>query len=270
MNKIPCPKCGVEVSAESGVMPPYCAHCGASAQLPFGEKTVFSRSDATIAVTEPKTRSQLPTILVTSFFTALFLILLFAGGVYWLINEKTINILPGNLPIESSKDIQATPTPRAKNRSSISAVEITKIEFSELTTRTRPSASQYFGNVNANNFTTRTSVISFSADGKAVKVVGESGAINGVQVSPTPQKYVGATTPEKFAELARVFVENDFLGEENSKTSTSLPINYTFNVAYSSGEKKFQTSNSGKDTPEAEAMLRAFKSLEKQVGWKME
>jgi hypothetical protein len=58
------------------------------------------------------------------------------------------------------------------------------------------------------------------------------------------------------------------LGEENSKTPSSLPINYILTIAYSSGEKEIQTSNSGNNTPEAAAMLRAFKNLENQVDWK--
>ncbi|MCY7347782.1 MAG: hypothetical protein LH614_16410 [Pyrinomonadaceae bacterium] len=34
------------------------------------------------------TKSRLPTILATSFFTALFLILLFAGGAYWFVSRS--------------------------------------------------------------------------------------------------------------------------------------------------------------------------------------
>jgi predicted nucleic acid-binding Zn-ribbon protein len=266
MDKVICPQCGVDISNQSSEMITDCPSCGANIQMPTDEKTVFSSE----TFSAPKTKSQLPIILITSFFTALFLLLLFAGGAYWLISQKSINVIPDNLPAGSPKDSSAQPTPRPKTRSAVSASEITKIEFLESTTSTRASAAQFFGNVNPSNFTTRTTFVSFSADGKAIKATGESGILNGVQVSPTPQEYTGAITREKFAEVAQVFVENDFLGEADSKTSTSLPVSYTLRVAYSSGEKKIQTSNSGKDTPEAAAMLRAFKNLENQVNWKIE
>lgn len=215
----------------------------------------------------PKVKSPLRTILLTSFFTALFLILIFAGGAYWLISQSS------DLPLidrtaKSPENKNPKPTPRHKKQSPISASEITKVELHESISKTRASAAQYFGNVNPANFVSRSTTVSFSGDGTAVKVIGESGAINGIPVSPTPQKSTGAITREKFAELARVFVENDFLGEEDSKTSTSLPESYTLIVTHSAGEKKFKTSNTGNDTPEAEAMLRAFRSLETSVNWK--
>lgn len=212
-----------------------------------------------------KTKSQLPTILLTSFFTALFLLLLFAGGVYWFINYRAINILPAE---PTTKENQTKPTPRIKTRSPVAATEITSIEYSHSTSTKRANLKQFFGNVNPNNFVTRSGTVSFSRDGKAFKTDNESGTDNGVQVSTTPHRLTGSITPEQFATLAEVFVENDFLNEPDSKTSTSLPVNYTLTVFYSTGKKQFKLSNSGSDTPEAEAMLRAFKTLENSVVWK--
>lgn len=211
-------------------------------------------------------KSHLPTILLTSFFTALFLLLLFAGGVYWFVNHQATNVFPA----EPTKDNQTKPAPRAKKPSSIAASEISRIEFSHSTSSTQASVKRFFGNVNPNNFVTRTGNISFSRDGKALKTNNEGGTSDGVQVSTTPNILIGNLTSEQFSTLAEVFVANDFLNEPDSKTSTSLPINYTLTVFYSTGKKQFTTSNSGNDTPEAAAMLRAFKSLENQISWNQE
>jgi hypothetical protein len=216
-----------------------------------------------------ETKNQLPTILLTSFFTVLFLLALFAGGAYWLVT-RTTDIAPINAPISSPGNSIAPPTPRAKSASPISVSEITKVQLTESNARSHSSAAHFLGNVNPNDFTVRTSVISFSADGKAVKVIGESGMLNGVQVSPTPQQYTGAVTREKFAELAQTLIENDFLGEEDSKTSTSLPATRVLGISYPAGVKTIQMSNTGNDTLEAEAMIRAFRDLENSVVWKKE
>ena len=269
MDKIICPQCGEEISNEIGATLPVCANCGGNVKPPPTEAKTNSLGDET-ALKPPKAKSALPTILLTSFFTALFLFLLLAGGAFWIVNQKVINWVPLNPPIEQSKDNQTKPTPRVKTRSPVAATEITRIEFSHSNSTTRASAAQFFGNVNPNNFKTRSGNVSFSRDGKAVKFNNEESKINGVQVSTTPHLLTGSVTPEQFATLAEVFVENDFLNEPDSKTSTSLPIIYMLTVFYSTGKKQIKTSNSGNDTPEAEAMLRAFKNLENQVGWKME
>jgi hypothetical protein len=263
MGKIICPQCGNEISNESGVTVAFCTNCGENVKLPPTEAKTNSLADET-APKPPKTKNALPTILLTSFFTALFLFLLLAGGTYWFVNQKVINWVP----IEPSKVNQTKPTPRVKTRSAVAATEITSIEFSHLTSTTRASAAQFFGNVNPNNHTTRSGSVSFSRDGKAVKINNQLSNINGVQVSTTPNLLTGRVTSEQFATLAEVFVENDFLNEPDSKTSTSLPINYTLTIFYSTGKKQIKTSNSGSDTPEAEAMLQAFKNLENQVSWK--
>jgi len=205
----------------------------------------------------------LPTILLTSFFTALFLLLLFAGGVYWFINHRATN----DFPAEPPKDHQTKPTPRVKKPSSIAASEITRVEFSELTSRSNSTAALVFGNVNPNNHVTRSTTISFNSDGRAEKQTSQNTVANGER-TPALETQTGTIPVEKFTELAQVLIENDFPGEEDSKTSTSLPIQYTLTIIYSSKVKKIQTSNSGKDTPEAEAMLRAFKRLENSISWK--
>ncbi len=261
MDKIICPQCGKEISKEFGATRDSCANCGANLRLPTEEKAVLSNN-----AHAPKSNSPLPTILLTSFFTALFLLVLFAGGVYWFINQKTINVIPD----EPAKVNQTKPTPRAKKQSSIGASEITRIQYSYSTMSTRASVKYFFGNVNPNNFVTRSGSVSFSRDGEAVKINNQSSNIEGVQVPTTPQRLTGKVTPEQFSTLAEVFVENDFLNEPDSKTSTSLPLNYTLTVFYSTGKKEFKTSNSGSDTPEAEAMLKAFQRLENSVVWKTE
>lgn len=266
MDKIICPQCGEEISNEIGATLAICANCGGNVKPPPTEAKTNSLGDET-ALKPPKTKSALPTILLTSFFTALFLFLLLAGGVYWLINYRAINIFQAE---PSPKVNQTKPPPRLKTRSPVAASEITSIEYTHSNSTTRASAAQFFGNVNPNNFTTRSGSVSFSRDGKADKSNNELSNIDGVQVSTTPHLLTGNITSEQFATLAEVFVENDFLNEPDSKTSTSLPINYTLTVFYSTGKKQIKTSNSGNDTPEAEAMLQAFKNLENQVGWKQQ
>lgn len=69
MTKITCPKCGGEISSEFGVPLSNCTNCGTNVELPIEEKTV-AFSETVSPATKPK--SLLPTILVTSFFTAFF------------------------------------------------------------------------------------------------------------------------------------------------------------------------------------------------------
>lgn len=264
MNNLFCQKCGEKISNDFGVTLSYCTSCGANVQMPPTEmKTASFGANAS-----PKAKSSSP-FLLTGVFAALFLLVLLSFGAYWFINQKLVNIPPDNGQTGSPGNEQSVPTPRSKTRSSISVSDITTIEFYRSTSTTRTaSATQFLGNVNPDNFVTRDVSVSFSADGKAIKVTSETGTVNGAQVSATPQRYIAAITREQFATLAEAFAANDFTGEPDSKTSTSLPTKFTLTVKYSSGEKKFQTSNSGKDTPEAAAMLRAFQSLENQIVWK--
>ncbi len=266
MNKIICPKCGGEVSKEFGKTLSYCANCGEKIHLPPKEKVVSSSETAPA----PKTKSQFPTILATSFITALFLILLFAGGTYWFINRSD-GISSIAKPIKSPENANPKPTPRTKSRSSISASEITKVGFSESihNSLTTP-ALLLFGNINTSNYSHRSGAVIFSADGTASRVINKTQTVSGTPMPEIIEKYNGSINAEQFAKLAQAVVENDFLNEEDSKTSTSLPINYTLTISYNSGEKIIKTSNTGKDTPEVDAILKAFKDLQNQIGWKKE
>ena len=198
-------------------------------------------------------KNRLPTILLTFFFTALFLLLLFAGGAYWL--------APKFPEISGVK-----PTPRPKTFSPISATEIVQIEFVE-STRQVEYPAQYFSNLTPTYSFSRSLTVTFINDGRAKKEMYQSESRLGVGTNNQIEKHTGEIAPGKFAELARAFIENDFLGEEDSKTSTYSPKYQTLKVVYASKVKSIQISDTGSRTPEAEAMLRAFKQLENSIEW---
>lgn len=240
-----------------------CPSCGVNTQLLSKEKNTMIKESI------PKTKGSLRTIILTSFFTALFLFVLMAGGAYWFV-KNSASILPENKPIASSPDSNPKLLPRVKKQSAIAASEITKVEFIESSSASNSGAAMYFGNVNVNNYTSRASAVRFLSDGAASKTLSRTATVSGVRMPDNIEQYTGAFAPEKFATLAQVLVEEDFTGEEDSKTSTSLPISCLLKITYSSGEKQIKTSNSGKNTPEVEAILAAFKILENSVSWKRE
>lgn len=266
MNNPTCQKCGEKISNDFGVTLAYCTSCGANVQMPSTEMKTAPLIDASTATA--KSRKTSP-ILLASIFAVLILLTFSAFVAYRFINQKLVNIPPNNSQTESPENEQASQPPRKEKRSPISVSDITRIEFYRSTSASRTArAMMFLGNVNPENFVTRDVSVSFSSDGKAVKVTSETGTVNGATVSPTPQRQIGIVTKEQFAALAEAFISNDFMNELDSKTSTSLPIKFELTVKYPSGEKKIQTSNSGKDTPESAAMLQAFQNLEKQIVWK--
>ena len=247
MNKLTCQICDGELSNELGVTPSVCDNCGANAPLPI-EKNVTSGE----ASPKPKTKNLLPVIFVAVSLTALLMIALFAGGVYWVINKSPV----------------VKPTPRTNNRTSISASEITRIEYTDSKYQKPEYATGYLSNYAMKNFFHRELIVTFDDDGRAMKYFLQQETVNGVGTPQRLERYSGAFAPERFAELAGVFVENDFTGEEESKTSTVSPVNQILTVFYSSQRSKsFQAGNSNSDTPEAEVMLKAFKELENKINW---
>jgi len=248
MKPIICPQCGDKITDYKPVDNfAVCGNCGANAPLPI-EKTAASGE-----ATAPQTKSRLPTILITSFFAALFLIALFAGGAYWFINK---------FPEISG----VRPTPRPKIVSPISATEIVQVEYTESTNRIEYPA-QYFSNLTPINSFFRSLTVTFINDGRAKKAMYQREITNRVGTPERVERHTGAIAPEKFVELARVLIENDFLGEEDSKTSTYSPTNHTLTVVYVSKSKSIQISDSGSHSPEAEAMMQAFRRLENSVEW---
>lgn len=267
MNKLTCQKCGENISNDFGVTLSYCTSCGANIELPLTEMKTASLVEAA-PTTTTKTKKSSP-ILLATIFVALILLTLSVFVAYRFINQDSVNIPPANAQIESPENGQASQPSRQKKRSPISVMDITRIEFYRSTSASRTAGAMLLlGNVNPENFVTRDVSVSFSNDGKSIKITSETGTINGATVSATPQRQTGTITREQFAALAEAFISNDFMNEPDSKTSSSLPTKFTLTIKYSSGEKEIQTSNSGKDTPESAAMLQAFNNLENQIVWK--
>lgn len=237
-----------------------CGACGANARLPF-EKTIAADE----AAPAPKLKKRL--IYAALFFALLSLPLLYFGGLYWLVARQTEE--PNGYSIRLPDWNRPKPTPRAKKPASISASEITRIEYTDSKYQKPEYNMGYLSNYAMKNYFNRVSIVTLDDDGRATKYFLQQETVNGVGTPQRQERYVGALAPERFAELAGVFVENDFLGEEESNTSTVSPVNQKLTVFYSSQRSKsFQASNSGSNTPEAEAMLQAFKNLEKSVNWK--
>lgn len=266
MNNLTCRKCGEKISNDFKVTLSYCTSCGANIELPPTEMKTAPLIETAPSTAKPGKTSP---ILLVGIFAALILLTLSAFVAYRFINQESVNIPPENAQTKSPENDQAIQPPRKEKRSPISVSDISRIEFYRVTSESQTaSAFQLLGNVNPENFVTREVGISFSSDGKAVKIGNESRVVKGAKVSTTPQRQTGTVTSEQFAALAEAFISNDFMNEPDSKTSTSLPTKFELTVKYSSGEKKIQTSNSGTDTPESAAMLQAFQNLENQIVWK--
>ncbi len=250
MNKVICLKCGSEISGEFGVTPSGCPICGEAA--------------AASSNVAPKFKKRL--IYAALFFALLSLPLLCLGGLYWFVVHQSEE--SNGYSIGLTDRIRLKPTPRVKKPASISASEITRIEYTDSKYQKPEYNMGYLSNYAMKNYFNRVSTVSFDDDGRATKYFLQQETVNGVGTPQRQERHTGAFAPVRFAELAGVFVENDFLGEEESNTSTVSPVNQKLTVFYSSQRSKsFQAGNSATDTPEAEAMLKAFKEFENKIDW---
>jgi hypothetical protein len=250
MNKIICEKCGCEINAESAAAFSVCGSCDANVQLPIEKTNAFGG-----VAPNPKTKNMWRVIFITFLLTAWLLIGLFAGGTYWFVNKSLV----------------VKPTPRSNNSTLISPEEILQIEYTDSTHKAQ-YAGQYFSNYALKNYFHRESHVTLIKDGRAKKTFVQREIFNGAGTPERSERYAGIFPPEKFAELARALVENDFIGEQESGTSTMSPVNQKLTVVYLSSRrvKAFQAGDSASDTPEAEAMLKSFKELENKVDWQRE
>lgn len=162
-----------------------------------------------------------------------------------------------------------SPTPRAKRPASVAADEITKISFleSSMSNRSALSPAAYFSNINTSNYSSSSSVVTFSSDGTATKETSNESTINGNKQPPKNERFTGTVDSSAFAALAKVFAENDFSNEPDSRDITSLPIRKVLTIQYKAGQKVINTGHMGRDSPETLAMLAAIKELERKVTW---
>lgn len=259
MSNITCPQCGGEISGKSGAAVYVCGDCGANVPLTI-EKGVVGGESAPA----PKTKKRL--VYAAIFLFLLSLPLLFFGGLYWVVVRQSER--SADYSIRPPDRIRPKPTARPKKNASISASEITRIEYADTKHRKPEYAGAYLSNYALKNSFHRESVVSFDDDGRATKFFLQQETVNGVGTPQRLERHTGAFAPEQFAELAEFFAENDFTGEEESNTSTVSPINQKLTVFYSAQQSKsFQAGISDSDTPEAAAMLKAFRELENKINW---
>lgn len=270
MNKIVCPKCGGAVSNDFGHTLSFCTSCGGALSNPAGDETRLLTNKTTTTPARSR-NSNLSTILLTSFATAAFLTVMFAGAlyIYFARADRQAPISDAAQPALTPKT-DASRTPRKKSASPVSAAEITSVEFSAfeyLSPRANyPSGIQANRTTAYSNHSTTKTV--FAADGTALKssTVVTYDAEN--KKSERTTRLEGTPAKEQFVRLAEVLVENDFLNEPDSREIITDSNSYALKITYVGGEKKIATSNVGRDTLETAAILRAFRELQNRVEWK--
>lgn len=243
MSKIICAKCGNEVTNEFGVTLTFCTNCGTSLNIQPEKTLTFENTAAS-----SKQKSRFPVILLTSLLTSVFLVALAVGGWYFWSRLAAEN---------SAGQGGATPTPRLKTGSPLGTADLTEISLTSF----RYEGLLYGGEKNR----AVTSRVSFRADGIAFKIDGEINYENQKKVSETVRTFRGAISTEQFRELARTAIENDFLNEPDAADRRTDSTDYRLKIKYTGGEKEIITSNTGKDSPEIDAILRVFKKLQNQI-----
>ena len=247
MNKLICQKCGGEISNQFHATLSFCTNCGESLNFQ-AEKTLD------LSQTAEKPKSQFSVILLTSLFTSVFLLTIVGVGFYMFFPRSSTK----NPAVQS--DTKTTPTPRRRQPSSMSSADISQISL----TYFRHEGLMYGAEKNRSV----TNRVGFTSDGTAYKIEGEINYENSVKVGQKTTSYKGTITKEQFEELAKVLIENDFVNESNAKDNITDSSNYTLKIKYSGGEKEIITSNTGKDTPEINTILEAFKKLQNQIEFK--
>jgi hypothetical protein len=135
--------------------------------------------------------------------------------------------------------------------------------------RSAMSPAAHFSNINMANYSSSSSTVTFSSDGTAAKETSSESTVNGVKQTQKNERFTATVDSSAFAALAKVFAENDFANEPDSRDITSLPIKKSLTITYSGGEKTINTGHMGKDSIETSAMLAAFKELEKKLSWQL-
>jgi len=200
---------------------------------------------------------------VTALLTAIILISAFVGFLYFRSERAVVN------SPENSRGPSPSITPRIKAANGPVAADITSIKFSTSAMGNNPTRdiAGMLSNINVQNFTSSSKMLIFSADGTASKDTTRDTTENGKTVKKS-ERFAATIAQTDFAALARVFADNDFVNEPDSKDITSLPIKNVLTITYRDGSKTLNTGHTGKDTPETTAMLKAIKDLEQKTAWK--
>lgn len=160
-----------------------------------------------------------------------------------------------------------------KTPGSMAVSDIKKVQFNEVLYGTSPKSSNVMSKMSAKNLTITTTSVEFSKDGTAVKIsdILENDE-KGAEKNRQKIEYTGTIAQDQFARLAEVLIENDFFNRQDSRETVTDANNYNLKITYSGingdGIKRIETNNTGKDTPEIEAILQAFANLQNQVVWK--
>ena len=232
--KIYCQKCRTEVSNDFDNTLTFCTNCG--------EKLSFTNAETQIP---PNRRSSLKTIILTAFFTAVFL-LAGAGIVYYVYSYRPNGEIGAN-PARVS---------RTKPASAVAASEITKVEYVQWS---------HSGSLSSGDGRVVSNTISFSRDLSAAKTA-ENNYDSG-EADDRSVKFDGKIDTGHFEKLAEILVARDFLNLPDSPNRISESDAFLV-VSYNGGEKKILTSNTGEDSPEVEDILRTLKAIELVVDWK--
>lgn len=200
---------------------------------------------------------------VTALFTSVVLIAGFLGYLY-LRAESEPKTIVGS-PADSEKALPEKPKPRSLGANPVAAEDILKVTLFESTLAN--TTKNFFGNINIQNYSSTSKIVSFSADGSAAKRTVVESTVNGVKSSPKKENLTGNIDKEAFAALAKVLADNDFVNEPDSREISSLPIKKVLSISYKGGEKVINTGNMGKNTLETSAMLEAFRALEQRTAW---
>lgn len=251
-SKLICQKCGVEIANQFSVTLTYCTNCGASLNLPKQITLTLPKTAET-----PKPKSNFSVILLTSLFTSLFILTLAASGFYMFFPRN----LPENTVVQNNpaNDVKATKETPQTQPSSVSITDIFEISY---------NYTGYQGIISGTEKSRSTTKFEgFQSNGTAFKFDGEIIYERGTKESEKMLKYRGLVTKEQFEELAKFFIEHDFLQAPDTTELISVG-NYRLKIKYTGGEKVIITSNSGKNTPQITAILAAFKNLQNRVEFK--
>ena len=201
---------------------------------------------------------------ITALVVAVVLIAGFLAFLYLRRPAEPLRVDAGRGPAQSD-----SPTPRPKGANPVAAGDITKVSYLEsaMGSRTAMSPAAHFSNINVANYSSSSSTVTFSSDGTAMKNTLSESTVNGVKQTPKTERFTATVDAADFAALARVFADNDFANEPDSRDITSLPIKKSLTITYSGGEKTINTGHMGKNSIETSAMLTAFKELEKKLSW---
>lgn len=201
---------------------------------------------------------------LTALFTSVVLIAGFVGYLYLRPEPEPRIIIGSHRPAD-----ETTPPSRPKGPNQIAAADIIKITLFESTLANRADNSPrgFFSNINVQNYSSSTSTFVFAADGSATKHTASDSTVNGVKAPPKNERFSAAIDPDSFSKLARVFADNDFSNEPDSREISTLPKKLVLTITHKNGEKVINLSNMGKHSPEVSAMLDAVKAADNATKW---